>query len=310
MEFNEATYDKIYKHLHNQLTKADEQDFELLMAQNPDLVGEIDKHKKAETMVLDNYLLEVRTQTQQLLQQKRQQANLKKWLGGGSMVLLLSAGIAAYINFTQDQLSYKAQLPDVNTLKNSSIESKTQPSPTLEAKKPVSAVTKAIAQPKANSQKEQVPSPTVDLDKEAQLLYLKQLEQQQKSEPLKSKDINVPVTITPAVNETNPEDKQVIVVEQDKPVHTVPQELLFDLAYEPKVGNPLEIPTGDLEEGIFKIIDQAGVVVYEAYFDSQNKPIWNGQFKSGSLSQNKQLNVLMFNNKNLVQGLGKISVIQ
>lgn len=315
MEFNEATYDKIYKHLHNQLTKADKEDFEMLMSQNPDLVGEVEKHRNAESMVLDAYLLGVRQQTQNLLIQKRKHTNLKKWLGGSSMVFVLSAGIATYINFTQEQSSLKTQQASThsNTLKNSSISLKTQPNPTIESPKPVSP--KVVSTNKTEKTAQvgtEHSTPIVDLDKEAQLLYLKQLEQQKKDITSTSKN----VTATPAVQTPSPQKedledkKQVSVIEQSKPVYVPAQELLFDIVYEPKQGLPLEIPTGGLEAGKFKIMDENGVTVYEAPFDNQNKAVWNGQSRNSNINQNKQLNVLMFNNKEQPLGLGKISVIQ
>lgn len=311
MEFNEATYDRIYKYLHNQLTEADKQDFEQAMAQNPDLVSEIEKHKNAEAMVLDAYLLEVRSQTQHIIQQKRQQANLKKWLGGGSLLLMLSAGIALYLNSSQEQYSVKAQLSTTNTVKESSIVSNTQPSPTIEPTKPAQKPHKVASTKQVSQPIDQIPSPSVDLDKEAQKLYLKQLEQQQKKESVKAAEAGQAAKIQmPANKQPDTENqKSVAVEEQGKPIYIPQQELLFDLVYEPKLGNAIEIPTGSLEEGMFKIIDEAGVAVYEANFNSQQKPVWNGQFKSGMPNHNKQLNVLLFNYKDQVYGLGKISVV-
>jgi hypothetical protein len=301
MEFNEELYHKIHLHLHNQLKGVDKQDFEQALSQNPALVDEIAKHKFAEELVVDTYLLNLKKTAQEVIIQKRKAARGSKWIGGiGLLTIITGLGTYYFFNTTEKTLGpiRSSHHETHRTLPDSAmiVPKNTRQASTISKNKGTT-----VSQPT-----QVVDSIPVDLDKIAQREYLKTFEQ---VPPKVSQAQNTTKDLTdvPTVQKNTNKEPSKPPMKMDT---TMPRpKLLFDIIYNATVSEQVTFPV-PIQMGKIKILDHTGNLVYESVFNTASEAIWDGSSQTGQLNTNTQLSVLISNAQSQTIGIGNITIIK
>ncbi len=315
MKSNQEIFKKIDSYLRNDLSKQELEEIEFLISTNKNIKSEVDFQKHIHDLVLDAQCLNIGNKVaKHIKNQKAIKLGFKIFI----FSILIIGGTLVYFNQSNSTSSIKAVAKNsrneiLTTPKISSAKEKLLP-------KESSAKSTNIPLRQLNQIATKPTLPEYQVPKEeTDSIQLKISGIDGTNPQIINKDLNVIdekqfVSVNPSENKTNGLINNLSEIEHKKEIETekpkFTNRILFDVALNINRDTEIEFPINNSENGSFRIVDNHGKQIFQAYWQTDEKIVWNVTPFLHLLTTNTVYTVIIFDKNDQTKGFGKLNILQ